>query len=197
VDLGKKKSPNWNFDDSYPTECYCPGKGSPRQLMQWNNLIASFSTQRVCFRIAVFCALFILFAPANPAIKEASGNMPEANALGAAINFVDSDDLEITPGNDIRTMNASGRAVGNILFDLSHSPMTIQPMATHFSSFISALQSWGFTVTIASDFANLQNYSVVVFTFPQSSFTSAQVDRVRDYLDAGDIIFLEVFFCRS
>jgi hypothetical protein len=81
----------------------------------------------------------------------------------------------------------AGKAA-NLLFDLSHNPFV--SISSSYSAFISLAQGLGFNVVIANDFANLQNYDVVIQTVPQLAFSSQDAQDLVDYLNGGGILLL-------
>ncbi|MCZ7582228.1 MAG: MopE-related protein [Deltaproteobacteria bacterium] len=78
----------------------------------------------------------------------------------------------------------------SVLFDTSHLPYTDAPMTQQYSGFIANFETYGFDVYIQSDFPNLQNYDVVVFSLPQQNFSASDVTVVRNYLDSGRILIV-------
>lgn len=77
-----------------------------------------------------------------------------------------------------------------VLFDLSHDPLLSFTMEETYASWITELESSGHTITVASDFDNLDNYEIVIQVAPQTAYTTADVTAVSDYLDAGGVILL-------
>jgi len=84
-----------------------------------------------------------------------------------------------------------GTKGGNFLLDTSHGAYFDFAPSTQFSSMISTLQSWGFSVTVAADFANLMSYDVVMLSLPQVNFSSGEIQLVANYLNAGKILILQ------
>ena len=78
-----------------------------------------------------------------------------------------------------------------ILFDLSHSP-TIEnnTLEESYASWIAEIEDEGHSVTVDSDFDNLDNYDVVIQVAPQTAFATADVTTISDYLDNDGVLIL-------
>ena len=79
----------------------------------------------------------------------------------------------------------------NFLLDLSHGAYFDFTPQQQFSSFISLLQSLGFNVTVASDFANIMNYDVVMSSLPQNYYSAADIVLLINYLNSDKIFILQ------
>ena len=130
-------------------------------------------------QITLFVVVLLFFALTFADSNFQSVSFAEEN--GADESFFEP----IPEGYYPAQIDSKSKVAGDVLLDLSHLPYHAQ-----FTSFITMMQGLGFNVTVASDYANLASYDILIVSVPQAFFSNADINSLISFLDSGKIVLI-------